>query len=234
MVPFAGFSMPLSYAAPPSSGLSPHAHVRTHAGLFDVGHMVQSFFRGPGALAFLESLCPTDLSALSHGEGGLTVLLNDKGGIVDDTIVTKHDDETFYVVTNAGRREEDLALFRAKLADWGAKHGSEHAVEMEVLDGWGLVALQGESFPLCQLRDRALTSSCAWPHPPSPPQVPSRPRSFSRSYRLTCRPSTLASRRTRPSPCPRRASRSRSTLPEAATRARTALRSRSRARRPRP
>lgn len=147
MVPFAGYMMPLSYSVPPTSGLSPHAHVRTHVGLFDVGHMVQSFFRGPGAQAFLESLCPTDLGALGQGEGGLTVLLNKAGGIVDDTIITKHDDETFYVVTNAGRRIEDLALFREHLANWGTTHGADQAVEFEILDGWGLVALQGSSCP---------------------------------------------------------------------------------------
>ena len=159
MVPFAGYLMPLSYAVPPTSGLSPHAHVRTHAGLFDVGHMVQSYFRGPGAQAFLESLCPTDLGALGKGEGGLTVLLNKAGGIVDDTIVTKHDDETFYVVTNAGRRIEDLALFREQLADWGTTHGADQAVEFEVLDGWGLVALQGQP-PLPPLLSRSVTGLC--------------------------------------------------------------------------
>lgn len=137
--------MPLSYASEPASGLSPHAHVRTHAGLFDVSHMVQSYFRGPSAQAFLESLCPTDLGKLGKMEGGLTVFLNETGGIVDDSIVTKHDDETFYVVTNAGRREEDLAMFNTKLAEWNATREGVDRVQFEVLDGWGLVALQGKS-----------------------------------------------------------------------------------------
>lgn len=39
MVPFAGFSMPVTYA---DQGLvESHNHVRTKAGLFDVSHMVQ-------------------------------------------------------------------------------------------------------------------------------------------------------------------------------------------------
>lgn len=140
LVPFAGFSMPLSYASDGGASKS-HTHVRSSAGLFDVSHMVQSYFRGPTAAAFLESLTPTDLQGLPERTGSLTMLLNDKGGIVDDTIITKHAADTFYVVTNAGRRDEDLALFREKLDEW-VKAG-KGSVEMEVLDGWGLVALQG-------------------------------------------------------------------------------------------
>jgi len=45
------------------------------------------------------------------------VLLNEHGGIIDDTMITKHSDEAFYVVTNAGTRDKDLAWFRDKLAE---------------------------------------------------------------------------------------------------------------------
>ncbi|CED82553.1 glycine cleavage system t protein [Phaffia rhodozyma] len=141
LVPFAGFAMPLSYGSDGGASLS-HTHVRTKAGLFDVSHMVQTYFRGPSAREFLESITPSDLKALPPFSGSLSVLLNDKGGIVDDTIITKHEnDETFYVVTNAGRRAEDLHLFKEKIQAW--EKAGKGKVEMEVLDGWGLVALQG-------------------------------------------------------------------------------------------
>lgn len=84
-------------------------------------------------------------------------MLNEEGGIIDDTIVTKHAEDAFYVVTNAGRRDRDLAWFREKVAEWNDSPRSEKGkVEHEVLENWGLVALQGSLVPLisfCRLSD---------------------------------------------------------------------------------
>lgn len=166
MVPFAGYSMPLSYgdvgqgefamlseniapSNPPVPVVASHNHVRSSVGLFDVGHMVQSNFRGPTAQPFLEWLTPSPLGALSPYSSTLSVLLNQNGGIIDDTIITKHAEDAFYVVTNAGRRERDLGWFSEKIDEWnnGERAKRDGPVEMEVLDGWGLVALQGILFP---------------------------------------------------------------------------------------
>ncbi|KAJ3929413.1 MAG: aminomethyltransferase [Lentinula lateritia] len=142
MVPFAGYSMPLSYGD--VGQVASHNHVRTDAGLFDVGHMVQSNFRGPTATQFLEWLTPSSLSSLKPYSSTLSVILNEKGGIIDDTIVTKHAEDAFYVVTNAGRRDRDLAWFTEKLEQWNStEHAKNGPVEMEVLENWGLIALQG-------------------------------------------------------------------------------------------
>ncbi|KAI0057354.1 glycine cleavage system T protein [Artomyces pyxidatus] len=142
MVPFAGYSMPLSYGDVGQA--ASHNHVRTSAGLFDVGHMVQSNFRGKTATQFLQWLTPSSLSSLNYYTSTLSVLLNESGGIIDDTVITKHADDAFYVVTNAGRRAEDLAWFAQKLEEWNSSdRASQGKVEHEVLEGWGLLALQG-------------------------------------------------------------------------------------------
>ncbi|PIL27982.1 hypothetical protein GSI_09926 [Ganoderma sinense ZZ0214-1] len=143
MVPFAGYSMPLSYGS--VGAVASHHHVRNSVGLFDVGHMVQSNFRGPTATAFLEWLTPSSLRSLAPYSSTLSVLLNERGGIIDDTVITKHADDAFYVVTNAGRRDRDLAWFKQKLDEWnaGEKARAEGKVEHEVLQDWGLLALQG-------------------------------------------------------------------------------------------
>lgn len=74
------------------------------------------------------------------------MFLNERGGIVDDAMITKHASDAFYVVTNAGRRTEDLAWFAARLAEWNiSERAKDGPVEHEVLDGWGLLALQGMS-----------------------------------------------------------------------------------------
>ena len=63
-------------------------------------------------------------------------------------MITKHSEEAFYVVTNAGTRDKDLAWFRDKLAEWNASERAKAGpVEHEVLENWGLVALQGASCP---------------------------------------------------------------------------------------
>ncbi|KAK3956426.1 hypothetical protein QBC32DRAFT_331196 [Pseudoneurospora amorphoporcata] len=140
MVPFGGFHMPVQY-----KGLSvsaSHAFTREHASIFDVSHMVQRVFSGPGAREFLERVTPSDLASLGVHHSTLSVLLkaDGSGGIVDDTIVTKLAEDKFYVVTNAGCREKDNEYFDQELVK-AKESGLE--VTQEQLDGWGLVALQG-------------------------------------------------------------------------------------------
>ncbi|KAF9514577.1 hypothetical protein BS47DRAFT_1372254 [Hydnum rufescens UP504] len=142
MVPFAGFSMPLLYGQ--TGQVASHKYVRDHVGLFDVGHMVQSFITGPSAERFLEWLTPSSLSSLVPFSSTLSVFLNEQGGIIDDTIICKHSEEKFYVVTNASRRDRDIEWIRSKIGEWNENHrNSGGIVRLEVLDNWGLVAVQG-------------------------------------------------------------------------------------------
>jgi aminomethyltransferase len=144
MVPFGGFYMPVQYA-----GLSiskSHAFTREQSSIFDVSHMAQRIFTGPGAAAFLERVTPGGVNALEPHRSTLSCLLHadGSGGIVDDTIITRLTDAVFYVVTNAGCRDKDNAYLDAEISKWNAE--SDHAelqVFQEQLDGWGLVALQG-------------------------------------------------------------------------------------------
>ncbi|PQE06457.1 glycine cleavage system T protein [Rutstroemia sp. NJR-2017a WRK4] len=151
MVPFGGFHMPVSYSG--LSVIASHHFTREHASLFDVSHMVQHYMSGPGAEKFLERVTPMDVRALERGQGGLSVLLNASGGIVDDTIIARlgegagegigkqKDDEGFYIVTNAGCREKDLKYLAEELEAFKKAGGDD--VIWEVLDGRGLIALQG-------------------------------------------------------------------------------------------
>ena len=100
-------------------------------------------FRGPTVTEFLEYLTPSSLSGLPNNSSTLSVFMLPSGGILDDTMITRHSSDTFYIVTNAGRREEDLAYFVEHLKEWNARHGFDNGVQHEILEGWGLVALQG-------------------------------------------------------------------------------------------
>ncbi|KAL3427797.1 glycine cleavage system t protein [Phlyctema vagabunda] len=139
-VPFGGYQMPVSYEGHSIS--DSHHFTRSHASVFDVSHMVQHKFVGPGATAFLQRITPAGLTALAPHHSTLSTLLwPGTGGIVDDTIITRLGPQDYYVVTNAGCREKDLKYFKEQLAEY-LEDGGE-AVEWEVLEDWGLIALQG-------------------------------------------------------------------------------------------
>ncbi|KAK0633386.1 hypothetical protein B0T14DRAFT_418079 [Immersiella caudata] len=143
MVPFGGFHMPVQY--PSLSVSASHVFTREHASIFDVSHMVQRIFSGPGAAAFLERVTPSGVAALGVHKSTLSCLMgtDGKGGIVDDTIITRLPDEEFYVVTNAACRDKDDGYFEGEMQKWNGEKGEGMEVRQEQLDGWGLVALQG-------------------------------------------------------------------------------------------
>ncbi|MFN3826641.1 MAG: glycine cleavage system aminomethyltransferase GcvT [Micavibrio sp.] len=129
--PFAGYDMPLYYK---EGVLKEHEWVRSHAGLFDVSHMGQIILEGAGVVAFLETITPSSFAKTGHTVAKYTVLTNDKGGIVDDLIITRVDDTKFFSVINAGCKEKDIAWIKVHLpAD----------VTLTRLDDRALIALQG-------------------------------------------------------------------------------------------
>ena len=103
MVPFAGYEMPVQYAA---GVMAEHLQTRSSASLFDVSHMGQFSLHGAGAVAVLERLTPGDFQALRPGRQRYTLLTNDTGGILDDLMVAHHGDR-FLIVANASRKEAD-------------------------------------------------------------------------------------------------------------------------------
>ncbi|KAL4856122.1 Aminomethyltransferase [Chlorella vulgaris] len=137
MVPFAGWSMPIQYK---DSIMDSTLHCRTHASIFDVSHMCGLTLKGKDAVKFLEGLVVGDIAGLADGTGTLSVFTNEKGGIIDDTVVTKVSPDELYIVVNAGCREKDLAHLGKHLDAFKAKGGQ---VDMEVHDDRSLLALQG-------------------------------------------------------------------------------------------
>ncbi|NXU93356.1 GCST protein, partial [Xiphorhynchus elegans] len=96
---------------------------------------------GRDRVRFMESLVVGDIAELKPGQGTLTLLTNEKGGITDDLIVTNTLEDHLYVVSNAGCADKDLAIFRGRAQELQAT-GSD--VHLEVSDN-ALLALQGPS-----------------------------------------------------------------------------------------
>lgn len=142
IVPFAGYAMPVQYKL---GVMKEHQWTRDHAGLFDVSHMGQAILQATGgtpADALLERLTPSAIKELKPGRQRYSMLLNDKGGILDDLMVsrplaplpgTSADDQLFLVV-NAACKDQDFALIEQAIAGEGT---------LTVLEDRALIALQG-------------------------------------------------------------------------------------------
>ena len=98
MVPFAGYSMPVQY---PAGLMAEHHHTRSAAGLFDVSHMGQLRLVGDDAAAAFESLMPVDVIDLPVGKQRYGLLLNEDGGIIDDLMFFKREEDIFVIVNGA-------------------------------------------------------------------------------------------------------------------------------------
>ncbi|KAI8051339.1 hypothetical protein BDF22DRAFT_744956 [Syncephalis plumigaleata] len=121
--------------------LKSHLHTRENASLFDVSHMLQSRLTGKDRVKFYEQLTVADLQALPEGHGTLSVYTNEDGGIIDDLIVT-NENNSLYIVSNAGCAEKDLKHVREQL-DRFKQENPGADVHLETLEDTSLLALQG-------------------------------------------------------------------------------------------
>ena len=116
LVDFAGWEMPISF----SGLIKEHESVRSSAGLFDISHMGVISVRGINPKDYIQKLFPTNLYSFSEGQGLYTVMLNDKGGIIDDLIIydlgiQENDISELLLIVNASRYEEDFRWIKNNL-----------------------------------------------------------------------------------------------------------------------
>jgi aminomethyltransferase len=131
MVPFAGYEMPIQY----EGIVAEHRAVRGQAGLFDLSHMGEFFFKGRGAGATLDRLVSSDIAGLAAGQARYGLLTNERGTIVDDVIVYRVSEAEYMVVVNAANIAKDRAHVLARLG--------EDVVLDDRSFGTALVAIQG-------------------------------------------------------------------------------------------
>ena len=103
-VDYAGFHMPLLYksdspfVAGASSIKDSTVWTRTGASLFDVGHMCSLKWTGNDAADFLERVTVADVHGLAVNTSTLSVITNEEGGVIDDTMITKCTDHIYQVI----------------------------------------------------------------------------------------------------------------------------------------
>lgn len=132
IVPFGGYSLPVQYT---SGVIAEHMAVREKAGLFDVSHMGELLLKGPDALENLNRIFANDFTSLKDGRVRYTPLCNENGGVVDDLIVCRFNQNEYYLVVNASNRHKDYAFIKKNLK------GDAELTDLS--DNTALLALQG-------------------------------------------------------------------------------------------
>ncbi len=138
MAEFAGYNMPISYA-----GIKDEHHaVRNNVGVFDVSHMGEFIVKGKEAEALLQKVTSNDVSKLEIGDAQYSCLPNKEGGIVDDLLVYRLDEDqcsegekAFMLVVNASNIEKDW--------NWIQENNDFDNKMFNISDRTGLIAVQG-------------------------------------------------------------------------------------------
>jgi len=112
MVDFAGWEMPVQYRGV----IEEHRAVRSRAGLFDVSHMGEIEVRGAGAAEFCQRLTANDVSRMKPFQAQYNLLLNRRGGIIDDVIFYRLEENIFFICVNAANSDKDFSWLREQAA----------------------------------------------------------------------------------------------------------------------
>jgi len=131
MAEFAGYNMPISY----SGIVEEHIAVREGAGVFDVSHMGEFEVKGPKALDLLQKITTNNVASLEIGQAQYSCMPNNDGGIIDDLLVYKMEEEVYMLVVNASNIEKDW--------NWIEQNNTEGAEMTNISDMIGLLAVQG-------------------------------------------------------------------------------------------
>jgi aminomethyltransferase len=131
LVSFAGWNMPVQY----TSIIDEHQTVRSKAGIFDISHMGQFFVSGPAAESWLNRMFTNNIAKLTPGQGQYTLMLNERGGVIDDLIAYRTGQDNYFLVVNASMIDEDFF--------WMASYQDEHASLRNESELWAGMAVQG-------------------------------------------------------------------------------------------
>ncbi|MEK6299516.1 MAG: glycine cleavage system aminomethyltransferase GcvT [Acidobacteriota bacterium] len=132
MVDFAGWEMPVQYSGP----MPEHMAVRQAAGLFDVSHMGEIEVIGDDAFALVQSLTTNDVSKLEDNQVQYSLMTDESGGVIDDLLVYRLNEEFYLLIVNASGIESDF--------EWIQNQAANHRVEVRnVSAAFALLALQG-------------------------------------------------------------------------------------------
>ena len=130
--PFGGFDMPIQY----TNIVDEHNAVRQACGVFDVSHMGEVLVTGAESEKFVNYIFTNEIAGAPDGKIFYGMMCHPTGGVVDDLLVCKMDEQRFFLVINASNIDKDVAwiMENAKNFDVVVENQSEK---------YGEVAVQG-------------------------------------------------------------------------------------------
>lgn len=117
--------------------LSEHAAVRSAAGVFDVSHVGRIAVSGPGATDALRWLLCNDVAHIRPGAAQYTMMLTYEGGVADDLLVWRWDDDDYWVFPNGVNHGRVMAVLR----------GESHVTVSDLRSSTSLISVQGPKAP---------------------------------------------------------------------------------------
>ncbi len=132
IVSFGGYLLPVQYG---TGVIKEHMAVRTQAGIFDVSHMGEVLCKGKDALANLQMLLTNNFDNLVDGQARYSPMCNENGGTVDDLIVYKQGEGSYFIVVNAANKDKDY--------QWMLDHQFGDVTFTDVSESYAQLALQG-------------------------------------------------------------------------------------------
>ena len=143
MVEFAGWEMPVQY----TSILDEHRAVREHCGIFDISHMGEFLIRGARASEWLDFVLTNRVAELRIGEAQYTLMLNEQGGIVDDLIIYRIEEQEFLLIVNAAKIDEDFAWLEKHRTGFLSHGDHDFPGLFDCSDAYAAIAVQGPKSP---------------------------------------------------------------------------------------
>ena len=131
IIDFGGWALPVQY----SGVVDEHDCVRNRAGLFDVSHMGEIIVRGPEASQYIQKIITNDISQIKDSQIAYTPMCYDHGGVIDDLLVYKYDENKYLLVVNAANTEKDY--------QWMQENLKEKAEIENISDKMAQIAIQG-------------------------------------------------------------------------------------------
>ena len=132
MVPFAGYLLPVQYE---TGVIKEHMAVRTKAGIFDVSHMGEITCTGKDSLKNLNQILTNEFDNMTDGQARYSPMCNEEGGTVDDLIVYKKNEDSYFLVVNASNKDKDYK--------WMLNHQFGDVKFDDISSTMGQIALQG-------------------------------------------------------------------------------------------
>jgi aminomethyltransferase len=128
---FADYNMPIEY----SGIIDEHTTVVDAVGVFDVSHMGEFWIQGAKAFEFLQKVGSNNVATLKDGDAQYTCFVNETGGIIDDYLLYRFNEEKYLMVVNASNIEKDWA--------WCVKQNTMGADLENASDNISQLAIQG-------------------------------------------------------------------------------------------